>query len=287
MVWPAALRYLRQKRESPTEIVERTRLNQDLKRHGQNPSNELGVHAQEHHEAINRLGPEFERNPKQLSFAANTYWLEMGGVKSGRGGRALFGPVFLIARAGLPAPVFAVNFIIFFPGKQARTQDKRVSTPLRPFPQPMAGPTRCFDVGGPRPAFEGCLLPGSFLFCSCARVEPKCAGRGMWPAPLEVGANRRMGAKTNAATTRRPWSSYTQAPPTKRPFLARAPLRPSFFADPDNRFILLAHWKRAGETTALPPRRGPLPPEPDLEETTKGWTRIPPDHSGLRPGFAE
>jgi excisionase family DNA binding protein len=101
--------------------------------HGK-PFDQWEVMLKEHHEGYIDWA-EFERNQKQL--AANTYG-QAGGVKSGRGGRALLIGLICCGRCGRR---LAVTYTGRAPGRPVYRCDR---------PNQMLGLPRCLSFGGPR-----------------------------------------------------------------------------------------------------------------------------------------
>jgi len=128
--------YVYGKSEKRTEIVD----GRAYKTYGHGkPFDEWEVMLKEHHEGYIDWA-EFERNQKQL--AANTYgW--MGGVKSGRGGRALLAGLLSCARCGRR---LTVSYSGSAPGQRVYRCDR---------PNLMLGQPRCLTFGGSR--VEGAL----------------------------------------------------------------------------------------------------------------------------------
>ena len=123
--------YLYGKTEKRTELVDgRLRKSYGHRK----PLEEAEVLLKDHHEGY--IGwAEFERNQKQL--AANTYG-QAGGVKSGRGGRALLSGLLTCGRCGRH---LAVAYTGLPPGRPVYRCDR---------PNLMLGLSRCMGFGGPR-----------------------------------------------------------------------------------------------------------------------------------------
>jgi len=119
------------KGEKRTEIVE----GRARKSYGhRKPLEEWEVLLKNHHEGYIEWA-EFERNQKQL--AVNTYG-RLGGVKSGRGGRALLAGMLSCGRCGRR---LVVSYSGRPPGQPVYRCDR---------PNLMLGLPRCFTFGGPR-----------------------------------------------------------------------------------------------------------------------------------------
>ena len=124
--------YVYGKSEKRTALVE-GRLRKSYG-HGR-PPEQWEVMLKDHHEAYIDWA-EFERNQKQL--ALNAYG-KVGGVKSGRGGRALLAGVLCCARCGR-------RLTVAYTGRGAGQPVYRCDRPNMQLAQP-----RCFTFGGRRP----------------------------------------------------------------------------------------------------------------------------------------
>jgi hypothetical protein len=231
--------YVYGKSENRTEIVD----GRAYKTYGHGKRfDEWEVMLKEHHEGYIDWA-EFERNQKQL--AANTYgW--MGGVKSGRGGRALLAGLLSCARCGRR---LTVSYSGSTPGQRVYRCDR---------PNLMLGQPRCLTFGGSR--VEGALARELLRAVEPMAVEAALEAERM---RMESQDERRRIVELELQQAR------YEAALAERRYAA---------CDPDNRLIA-AQLEKSWETAL----RRVEACRTRLEETTGGLDPIAdtPDFAGL------